>query len=82
MDTDDDSIEEGMKLLLTYQGTNMGMMTVTSKFTPDKPLECVKVQAPVHLALPLAANAGAPIFPARQLRARASSEATAQPCPW
>jgi len=42
MDTDDSSIEEGQKLLLTYKGTNMAMMTVTSKWTPDKPLECVK----------------------------------------
>jgi len=42
MDTFDSSIEEGQKLLLTYKGTNMAMMTVTSKFTPDKPLECVK----------------------------------------
>ncbi|KAL3910885.1 MAG: hypothetical protein SGPRY_008896, partial [Prymnesium sp.] len=42
MDTFDDSIEEGQKLLLTYKGTNMAMMTVTSKWKPDKPLECVK----------------------------------------
>jgi len=42
MDTFDESIEEGQKLLLTYQGTDMAMMTVTSKWTPDKPLECVK----------------------------------------
>jgi len=42
MDTGDDSIEVGQKILLTYQGTNMAMMTVESKFTPDKPLECIK----------------------------------------
>ncbi|KAL1523762.1 hypothetical protein AB1Y20_018687 [Prymnesium parvum] len=42
MDTDDDSITEGQKLLLTYKGTDMAMMTVTSKWVPDKPLECVK----------------------------------------
>merc|ERR1719181_835119 len=34
MDTGDDSIEVGQKVLLTYQGTNMAMMTVESKFTP------------------------------------------------
>jgi sulfate adenylyltransferase len=43
MDTFDSSIEVGKKVLLTYQGTNMAVMTVTSKFTPDKPLECIKV---------------------------------------
>jgi len=42
MDTFDDSIEVGQKLLLTYKGTNMAMMEVTDKYTPDKPLECVK----------------------------------------
>jgi len=42
MDTDDASIKEGDKLLLTYKGTNMAMMDVSSVYTPDKPLECVK----------------------------------------
>uniref|UniRef100_A0A7S4I919 sulfate adenylyltransferase n=1 Tax=Prymnesium polylepis TaxID=72548 RepID=A0A7S4I919_9EUKA len=42
MDTFDESIEVGQKLLLTYKGTNMAMMTVESKFKPDKPLECIK----------------------------------------
>ena len=42
MDTDDASVTVGKKLLLTYQGCNMAMMTVESKWTPDKPLECVK----------------------------------------
>jgi len=42
MDTFDSSIEVGQKLLLTYQGTNMAVMEVSSKFTPDKPLECIK----------------------------------------
>ena len=44
MDTFDDSIEVGKKVLLTYKGCNMAMMEVTSKFTPDKPLECIKVR--------------------------------------
>jgi len=42
MDTFDDSIEVGQKLLLSYQGTNMAVMTVESKWSPDKPLECIK----------------------------------------
>merc|ERR1719261_1705641 len=42
MDTDDASVTVGKKLLLTYKGCNMAMMTVESKWTPDKPLECVK----------------------------------------
>jgi sulfate adenylyltransferase len=42
MDTDDASITVGKKLLLTYKGTDMAVMTVDSKWTPDKPLECVK----------------------------------------
>jgi len=42
LDTFDSSIEVGNKLLLTYQGTNMAVLTVETKFTPDKPLECVK----------------------------------------
>jgi len=42
MDTFDESIEVGQKLLLTYQGTNMAVLEVSSKFKPDKPLECIK----------------------------------------
>jgi len=41
-DTDDDSITVGKKVLLTYKGTNMGVLTVESKWSPDKPLECLK----------------------------------------
>merc|ERR1719194_5816 len=32
MDTNDDSIAEGCKLLLTYKGTDMAVMTVSSKW--------------------------------------------------
>merc|ERR1712032_807413 len=32
----------GSKVLLTYQGTDMALMTIESKWAPDKPLECVK----------------------------------------
>ena len=41
MDTDDDSIKEGTKVLLTYKGTDMAVMTVSSKWSPDKPKECL-----------------------------------------
>merc|ERR1719343_32646 len=42
MDTSDDSIDVGSKVLLTYKGTNMAVMTVTSKYKPDKPKECLE----------------------------------------
>jgi len=42
MDTDDDNISVGDKLLLKYEDTEMAMMTVESKWLPDKPLECIK----------------------------------------
>jgi len=42
MDTDDDSIAAGDKVLLQFQGTPMALMTVESKFFPDKALECIK----------------------------------------
>ena len=42
MDTDDESIQPGQKLLLQFQGTPMALMTVESKWFPDKALECVK----------------------------------------
>merc|ERR1719201_1964282 len=42
MDTDDDSVAVGNKVLLSFQGTPMALMTVESKWSPDKPLECIK----------------------------------------
>jgi len=42
MDTDDESIAVGQKLLLKYDGTPMAVMTVESKWLPDKPKECLK----------------------------------------
>merc|ERR1719183_1661961 len=42
MDTDDDAVAIGDKVKLTFDGTDMAMMTVESKWFPDKPLECVK----------------------------------------
>jgi len=42
MDTDDESIEVGQKLLLKFGGVDMALLTVESKWFPDKALECVK----------------------------------------
>jgi len=42
MDTNDPAITVGKKLLLSYKGCDMAIMTVDSRWTPDKPLECVK----------------------------------------
>uniref|UniRef100_A0A7S0Q8R3 sulfate adenylyltransferase n=1 Tax=Coccolithus braarudii TaxID=221442 RepID=A0A7S0Q8R3_9EUKA len=42
MDTSDAAIDVGSKVLLTYQGTNMGLLTVASKWAPDKPKECLE----------------------------------------
>merc|ERR1719393_908294 len=42
MDTADDAITVGSKVLLTYKGTNMALMTVEDKWTPDKPKECLE----------------------------------------
>merc|ERR1712151_1427399 len=41
-DTDNDDIVVGSKVMLTYKGTDMAVMTVESKWKPDKPLECLK----------------------------------------
>jgi len=42
MDTDDESVKVGDKLLLKFQGTDMALLEVESKWSPDKPLECLK----------------------------------------
>merc|ERR1719506_2947784 len=42
MDTNDDAVAVGDKILLKFQGTEMAVMTVESKWQPDKALECVK----------------------------------------
>merc|ERR1719486_238922 len=52
MDTDDPSVVEGSKVLLTYKGTNMAVMTVTSKWFPDKPKECLKCYGTATLEHP------------------------------
>lgn len=38
-DSDDDNITVGDKILLTYQGQNLAVFTVESKWKPNKPLE-------------------------------------------
>ena len=42
MDTDDDSLAAGMKVLLTYKGQNLAVMEVESTYKPNKPLEAKK----------------------------------------
>jgi len=42
MDTDDESLAVGDKVLLKFEGTSMAVMTIDSKWKPDKPLETVK----------------------------------------
>eukprot|EP00891_Asterochloris_glomerata_P004981 jgi/Astpho2/4981/fgenesh1_pm.00070_%23_7_t len=41
-DTRDDSIQPGDKVLLTYQGQNLAVLTVDSKWAPNKPVEALK----------------------------------------
>ena len=41
MDTDRDDIAVGQRLLLTYQGRNLAVMTVESKWEPDKAREAL-----------------------------------------
>ena len=36
MDTDDESVQVGQRLLLQFAGTPMALMTVESKWQPDK----------------------------------------------
>eukprot|EP01023_Acetabularia_acetabulum_P033139 TRINITY_DN3101_c0_g2_i1.p1 TRINITY_DN3101_c0_g2~~TRINITY_DN3101_c0_g2_i1.p1 ORF type:complete len:475 (-),score=118.24 TRINITY_DN3101_c0_g2_i1:487-1812(-) len=42
MDTDSEDIQVGDKLLMTYNGQNLAALTVSDKWTPNKPLECLK----------------------------------------
>ena len=41
-DTRDESIQPGDKVLLTYQGQNLAVLTVDSKWAPNKPVEALK----------------------------------------
>ena len=42
MDTDDESIEPGQKVLLRYQGQDLAVMEVESKYKPDKAKEALQ----------------------------------------
>eukprot|EP00959_Pyramimonas_sp_CCMP1952_P000263 5016-Pyramimonas_sp.AAC.2 len=42
MDTSDESIKVGDKLLLEYKGEKIAVMEVTEKYLPNKPLEAKK----------------------------------------
>jgi len=42
MDTDSEEIVVGTKILMKYEGKDLAVMTVDSKWTPNKPLECLK----------------------------------------
>jgi sulfate adenylyltransferase len=39
LDTDDDDIKEGDAVLLTYKGRDLAVLDVSSKWTPNKPVE-------------------------------------------
>lgn len=42
LDTNSEDIQPGDKVLLTYQGTAIAAVTIDSKWSPNKPLECLK----------------------------------------
>lgn len=42
LDTDREDIAPGDKVLLTYQGADLAVVTIDSKWVPNKPLECLK----------------------------------------
>lgn len=42
LDTNSEDVAPGDTVLLSYQGEDLAVMTVTDKYTPNKPLECLK----------------------------------------
>ncbi|GIL47854.1 hypothetical protein Vafri_4503 [Volvox africanus] len=42
LDTNSEDLVPGDTVLLSYQGQDLAVMNVTSKYTPNKPLECLK----------------------------------------
>ncbi|KAJ1620037.1 sulfate adenylyltransferase [Pavlovales sp. CCMP2436] len=52
MDTNDEKMQPGDKLLMTYKGKNMAVMTVTEKWFPDKVRECVNCYGTASLEHP------------------------------
>jgi sulfate adenylyltransferase len=41
-DTNDERVKAGAKVLLTYKGTNIATFDVSSRYTPNKPVEALK----------------------------------------
>ncbi|CAD7704250.1 unnamed protein product [Ostreobium quekettii] len=52
LDTSDEAIAVGDKILLQYQGADLAILTVDSKWTPNKPLECLKCYGTSQLEHP------------------------------
>lgn len=52
LDTDREDITVGDKVLVTYQDQNIAVVTIESKWTPNKPLECLKVYGTSSLEHP------------------------------
>lgn len=52
LDTDREDIVVGDKVLVTYQGQNIAVVTIESKWTPNKPVECLKVYGTSSLEHP------------------------------
>jgi sulfate adenylyltransferase len=42
LDTSSEDYVVGDKLLITYKGQNLAVVTISAKWTPNKPLECLK----------------------------------------
>lgn len=52
LDTSREDVAVGDKVLLTYEGLEMAVFTVESKWAPDKPLECLKCYGTSQLEHP------------------------------
>jgi len=52
LDTDREDLVPGDKVLVTYEGQNIAVVTIESKWVPNKPLECLKVYGTSSLEHP------------------------------
>jgi sulfate adenylyltransferase len=52
LDTNRDDIVVGDKVLVTYQGQNIAVVTIEHKWTPNKPVECLNVYGTTSLEHP------------------------------
>mmetsp|Transcript_18942 Transcript_18942/g.55603 ORF Transcript_18942/g.55603 Transcript_18942/m.55603 type:complete len:425 (-) Transcript_18942:258-1532(-) len=52
MDTDDESIKVGDKILMTFKGADLALMTVEEKWFPDKTIECANCYGTTSLEHP------------------------------